>query len=235
MPGPADFAAVPDAAAVTALVTAVRAALRGPADPVRAAGMQAYLKTAEPCLGVRLPEVRRLTLAAAAAHPPGSVAEVIDAAGRLWREADHREERYAAQALVGLPIARGDLRLLPLLEEMITTGAWWDLVDGTAPRIGELLSAHPATMDPLLRGWARSDPWLRRSAVIAQLGFKERTRTGLLTDVVLANADDRDFFLRKAIGWALRDYAKAAPDWVAAFVRDHPLSPLSRREATKHL
>jgi 3-methyladenine DNA glycosylase AlkD len=231
----ADFPAVPDDA-VTDLVAAVRAALRGPADPERAAGMQAYLKTTEPCLGVRLPEVRRLTRAAAAARPPASVAEVLDAAGHLWRNAAYREERYAAQALAGLRIARGDLRLLPLLEEMITTGAWWDLVDGTAPRVGELLSADPATVEPVLRGWARSpDRWLRRSAVIAQLGFKERTDTGLLTDVLLANADDPDFFLRKAIGWALRDYAKAAPDWVAAFVRDHPLSPLSRREATKHL
>jgi 3-methyladenine DNA glycosylase AlkD len=227
---------VPDDAAATALVPAVRAALRDVADPERAAGMQAYLKTTEPCLGVRLPEARRLTRAAASAHPPASVVEVVHTAGLLWREAAYREERYAAQVLVGLPVARGDLRLLPLLEEMITTGAWWDLVDGTAPRVGELLSADPATMEPVLRGWARSpDRWLRRSAVIAQLGFKERTRTGLLTDVVLANADDPDFFLRKAIGWALRDYAKVAPDWVAAFVRDHPLSPLSRREATKHL
>src|SRR5215217_873874 len=83
----ADFPTVPDDAAVTDLVAAVRAALRGPADPERAAGMQAYLKTTEPCLGVRLPEVRRLTRAAAAACPPGSVAEVVDIAGRLWREA----------------------------------------------------------------------------------------------------------------------------------------------------
>jgi 3-methyladenine DNA glycosylase AlkD len=232
----ADFAAVPVDADVTALVAAVRTALRDIADPERAAGMQAYLKTTEPCLGVRLPEVRRLTRAAAAVHPPASVAEVIDAGGRLWRDAAYREERYAAQAVIGLRIARGDLRLLALLEEMITTGAWWDLVDGTAPRVGELLGADPATMDPVLREWARSpDRWLRRTAVIAQLGFKQRTDTGLLTDVVLANADDPDFFLRKAIGWALRDYAKAAPDWVAAFVRDHPLSALSRKEATKHL
>ncbi|SFF35430.1 DNA alkylation repair protein [Blastococcus tunisiensis] len=220
----------------TALVPAVRAALRELADPERAAGMRAYLKTAEPCLGVRLPEVRRLTRAAAAAHPPASVDEVRAAAGRLWREAAYREERYAAQALTGLPAARGDLRLLPLLEEMITTGAWWDLVDGTQARVAELLRADPAAMEPVVRGWARSpDRWLRRSAVIAQLGRKEHTDTALLTDVVLANADDPDFFLRKAIGWALREYAKVAPGWVAAFVRDHPLSPLSRREATKHL
>jgi 3-methyladenine DNA glycosylase AlkD len=225
-----------DDAAVPALVAAVRAALRGPADRERAAGMQAYLKTTEPCLGVRLPEVRRLTRAAAAEHPPASVPQVVGTAAVLWREAAYREERYAAQALTGLRTARGDLRLLPLLEEMITTGAWWDLVDGTQARVGELLAAHPDDLVPLLRGWARSpDRWLRRSAVIAQLGAKDRTDTALLTEVVLANADDPDFFLRKAIGWALRDYAKVAPDWVAAFVRDHPLSPLSRREATKHL
>ena len=64
--------------------------------------------------------------------------------------------------------------------------------------------------------------WLRRTAVIAQLGFKERTDVELLSDVVLANAADPDFFLRKAIGWALRDHARTAPDWVAAFVRAHP-------------
>ena len=220
----------------TALVTSVRASLRDLADPERAAGMRAYLKTTEPCLGVRLPEVRRVTREAAADHPPASVAEVLDAAETLWREAAYREERYAAQTVAGLPVARGDLRLLPLLEEMITAGAWWDLVDGTSHLVGELLGADPATMQPVLRAWARSpDRWLRRSAVIAQLGFKQRTDTALLTDVVLANADDPDFFLRKAIGWALREYAKTAPDWVAAFVRDSPLSPLSRREATKHL
>ncbi|WP_116449971.1 DNA alkylation repair protein [Blastococcus litoris] len=221
---------------LAALVTEVRAALRELADPARAAGMQAYLKTTEPCLGVRLPEVRRVTRAAAGDHPPGSVAEVVEVAGRLWREAAYREERYAAQAVSGLRIARGDLRLLPLLEEMITTGAWWDLVDGTQARVAELLDADPVAMGPVIRGWARSpDRWLRRSAVIAQLGRKERTDTDLLTDAVLANADDPDFFLRKAIGWALREHAKVAPGWVAAFVADHPLSPLSRREATKHL
>lgn len=218
------------------LVAAVRAVLRAAADPRRAAGAQAYMKTTEPFLGVRLPEVRRLTLDAARAHPPGTVDDVIAAATRLWREAGHREERYAAQALLTLRPVRADLRLLPLLEEMITTGAWWDLVDEASSRVGELLRADRAAMTPVLRRWARSpDRWLRRTAVIAQRGAKDRTDTALLAEVVLANAEDPDFFLRKAIGWALRDYAKVDPGWVAAFVRDHPLSPLSRREATKHL
>jgi 3-methyladenine DNA glycosylase AlkD len=91
-------------------------------------------------------------------------------------------------------------------------------------------------MTPLLRDWARSpDRWLRRSALIAQLGARERTDTALLTEVVEANAADREFFVRKAIGWALRDFARTDPDWVRRFLADHELSPLSRREAAKHL
>ena len=89
-----------------------------------------------------------------------------------------------------------------------------------------------------MRGWAIDDDrWLRRVAVICQLGAKDRTDRALLTDAVLANAADRDFFLRKAIGWALRDYARTDPAWVRRFVTAHEdeLSPLSKREALKHL
>jgi len=222
--GPADLAA------------AVRAALRAAADPERAAGMQAYMKSAEPFLGVRVPEVRRLTVALAREDPPSSVTELREAATALWRGATHREERYAAIALTGLPMARGALDLVPFYDEVITSGAWWDLVDGVAPRVRDLLLAAPGTMGPLLRGWARSpDRWLRRSAVIAQLGARERTDRALLTEVIEVNAADREFFVRKAIGWALRDFARTDPDWVRRFLADHELSLLSRREAAKHL
>ena len=221
---------------VSRSVDEVRAALRAGADPERARGMQAYLKTTEPCLGVRLPEVRRVVRAAAAAHPLATAADAGRAAGSLWREAAYREERHAAIALTGLPVARGALELLPLAEEMITTGAWWDLVDGVAGQVRELLLAHPAEVRPVVRGWARSpDRWLRRSAVIAQLGARQRTDTALLAEVVEANAADPEFFVRKAIGWALRDLAKTDPDWVRRFLAEHELSPLSRREAAKHL
>ncbi|MBY3552714.1 DNA alkylation repair protein [Modestobacter lapidis] len=218
------------------LAVAVRTALRDAADPARAAGMQAYLKSAQPCLGVRVPAVRRMTLALAREQPPSSAAEVRDVATTLWRGAAHREERYAAVALTGLPVARGSLVLLSLYQEVIVTGAWWDHVDGVAPRVRDLLLASPATMTMLLRGWARSpDRWLRRSAVIAQLGAKARTDTALLTEVIEVNAADPEFFVRKAIGWALRDYARTDPGWVRRFLTEHELSPLSRREAAKHL
>ena len=218
------------------LVAEVRAALRAAADPERGRGMQAYLKTTEPCLGVRLPEVRRVVAEAARAHPPGSVDDVAAAAGTLWREAACREERYAAIAVTGLPPARAASELLPLYQEMITTGAWWDLVDGLSGRVRDLLLTHPEAMRPLVRSWARDpDRWLRRSAVIAQLGARQRTDTDLLAEVIEVNAADPEFFVRKAIGWALRDLAKTDPTWVRRFVADHELSPLSRREALRHL
>ncbi|MGY1751153.1 DNA alkylation repair protein [Modestobacter sp. SYSU DS0511] len=223
---------------VPALVGDVRGALAAAGDPERGRALQAYLKTTEPCLGVRLPEVRRIVRDAAAAHPPRSAADIGAAAELLWRDAGNREERHAAIALTGLPAARTAVELLPLYREMITTGAWWDLVDGVQPRVRDLLLAFPGQLRPVLRDWARDpDRWLRRSAITAQLGARERTDTALLAEVIEVNVADPEFFVRKAIGWALRDLAKTDPAWVRQFLAEHgdELSPLSRREAAKHL
>jgi 3-methyladenine DNA glycosylase AlkD len=121
---------------------------------------------------------------------------------------------------------------------MIVTGAWWDFVDEIAPRfVGPLRISYPDTVTPLLRDWATdADRWRRRSSVICQIGAKADTDLALLAYAIEANVADRDFFLRKAIGWALRHHARTDPDWVRAFVDAHPdLSGLSRREALKHL
>jgi 3-methyladenine DNA glycosylase AlkD len=226
------------AAADRALVAAVRRRLAAAADPGRAPAMQAYMKSAMPFLGVALPRVREVVTAAAGEHPPASVERLAATAAALWRGATHREHRYAAAALTGLRMADGSPALLPLYEEMVVTGAWWDHVDAVAPRLGRLLAAYPDTVRPLLLGWSTApDRWLRRASIIAQLGARERTDTDLLARVVDANAADRDVFVRKAIGWALRDLGRTDPDWVRRFVaaRADALSPLSRREALKHL
>jgi 3-methyladenine DNA glycosylase AlkD len=220
------------------LVETIRRELRAAADPARAPGMQAYMKSTMPYLGVPLPMTRTITRTAAAADPPAGIGALIDSTLDLWRSAEYREERYAAAELTGLRLATGRLELLPVYREMIVTGAWWDHVDGICHRIGALLLAHPQTMSPLLREWTIDpDRWLRRSSIIGQLGLKARTDVVLLADVVVANLDDREFFVRKAIGWALREYARTDRDWVRAFVDAHQarLSPLSRREAMKHL
>ncbi len=132
---------------------------------------------------------------------------------------------------------RGRLDVLDVHEEMIRTGAWWDHVDEVAHRLAELLDAHPAELAVELRVWADDgDFWIRRAAIIAQLQRKDSTDRDLLTAAIEASIGEGEFFLRKAIGWALRDFARTDPDWVRAFVDAHPgLSPLSRREALKHL
>jgi 3-methyladenine DNA glycosylase AlkD len=220
------------------LLAAVRNGLGERADSARAAGAQAYLKSSIPSLGVRVPEVRRLTLAAAAAHPFESLEQLRDTVLELWREAAFREERYAAIDLTGLRLAAREPLMLPVYEEIIRTGAWWDLVDGVADRLCALLKAHRPMMSAVLRSWSRDgDLWIRRASITAQLKAKAQTDTELLGDVIEPNLADPEFFVRKAIGWSLREYAKTDPGWVRTFVADHrgELSPLSRREALRNL
>ncbi|GAA4354522.1 DNA alkylation repair protein [Angustibacter luteus] len=219
------------------LVDQIRRRLRAVAEPERAAGMQRYMKSEMPYLGVRMPVLRGVVRETTRAAPP-VLQEIQAAASTLWREADYREERYAATALTGLGPAVGQLELLPLHTEMITTGAWWDHVDEVSQRVGATLAAHPDVVRPLVVSWTTDDDrWLRRASIICQLGRKGSTDLALLTVAIDANLDDREFFIRKAIGWALRQYARTDPDWVRRFVveRDEQLSPLSRREALKHL
>ena len=228
------------------LMAQIRADLAAAADPDRAVQQQAYMKSAMPFRGVPMPEVRRITKAALRAHPLEGQAALIDAVTELWDAAAFREERYAALTVLQVPKHRRwrDLALLPLYEHLVLTGRWWDVVDDLATHaVGELLRAHPDRVAPVIRQWAADDDlWLRRAALVCQVGAKERTDAGLLAAVIEAalappEAVSHDFFVRKGVGWALRDYARTDPEWVRLFVdaRADDLSPLSVREATKHL
>ncbi len=203
--------------------------------------MQAYMKSAMPFYGVAAPAARHIFRAAFDAHRLEDLGTWQQTVTALWDEAGRREERYAAVALARHPrygaYRNGDL--LPLYAHLVRTGAWWDLVDDVAAHLvgPALLTDHAATA-PVVRDWATDpDRWLRRTAVICQLGAKERTDLDILEEAIDANLDDPDFFLRKAIGWALRQHARSDPDWVRAFVasRGDRMSALSRREALKHL
>lgn len=222
----------------TDLPSAIRSSLRSSADAERGRGAQAYMKSEMPSLGVRVPEVRRIVKEAAKQFPPHSAEHLREAIFDLWRNAEAREERYAAIDLTGMRMVKSDLAMLPVYEEIIRTGAWWDLVDGVAHRIGNLLLQHPGTMTPILLKWSTdSDMWIRRASITAQLGSKGATDASLLAAVIQANLEDKEFFIRKAIGWALREYSKTDPGWVRAFVEDNAalLSPLSAREALRLL
>jgi 3-methyladenine DNA glycosylase AlkD len=223
-----------------ALVDAARAALQAIADPVAAEPMRAYMKSSMPFLGVPTPARTAALRPLLAAHPLTDPATWRGTVRALFREATYREERYAALAVARrypTHLAAEPARSLDLLDEIVVTGAWWDLVDDTAIRlVGPLLQRHPEAVRPAVRRWAGdADRWRRRAAVICQIGAKERTDTALLAEAIEANLADPDFFLRKGIGWALRQHARLDPDWVRTFAETHELSPLSRREALKHL
>lgn len=223
-----------------ALVDAVRRALAEHADPAKAPDMQRYMKSAMPFRGVQKPLRQRLTRELFTAHPIPDVDTWETVVRELWHGAEYREERYVA---VDLTADRRYLQWqtperLRLYEELIASGAWWDYVDEIAiRRIGPILRTHPAELTTVVQHWAADrDRWKRRTAVICQVSAKSATDTVLLEQCITANLSDPDFFLRKGIGWALRDYARTDPAWVRTFVGAHPdLSPLSRREALKHL
>jgi 3-methyladenine DNA glycosylase AlkD len=217
----------------TAVVAAIRTGLALRADPAAAPGMQAYMKSTMPFRGVAAPARAALLRTLPELDDP---AVAVRAAEELWDGATYREERYLATALARR--APPDPARLPLYRHWIITSAWWDHVDEIAARlVGPLLLAYPDVVRPAMREWARDpDRWLRRTAVVCQLGAKERTDRALLAEAIEANLDDGDFFLRKGIGWALRQYGRVEPGWVRDFVDAHPaLSPLSRKEALRHL
>ena len=223
------------------LVAAIRAGLSAAADPARAKGAQAYMKSEMPFRGVPSPEQKRLWREVFAAHPLETSAKWQRAVLELWRIATFREERYAA---VGLAQDRRYLSyrtpaVIPMLEEMIVNGAWWDYVDALASHpLGDVLVADPARVSRLMRRWAKDgDMWKRRSAILCQLRRKRDTDLALLYDCIEPNLADREFFIRKAIGWALRQYAWTDPREVKRYVKAHRmlLSPLSFREATKNI
>lgn len=226
-------------------VTAIRTALTAAGDPDRAARQQAYMKSALPYRGLSAPELRALLRPILTDQRIDTRAEWEGAARELWDGATHREEWYAAIALLRHRHYRAwvDPHLLPLLRHLVETGAWWDVVDEVAAHLlGGVLAAYRPEVTPLVRSWGGEDHlWVRRTAVLAQLRHRADTDTALLTDVLDANLEGTpygsEFFVRKAVGWALRAYADTDPGWVLAYVAEHEdrLSGLSRREALKHL
>lgn len=224
------------------LLDAIRAGLRAAECPTNATAQQRYMKSTLPFHGLTSPQLRAVVrpILADPAYRLRSRPEWEATIRTLWDGATHREQWYAALALARHRFYREwrDPDALPLYRHLIETGAWWDVVDDVATHlVREVREEHPQVIGEQLRRWAREPSlWLRRAAVLAQAGSKSKTDPALLADVIEPNIADTDFFIRKAIGWALRDYARTNPAWVRAFVTRHPdLSGLSRREALRHL
>lgn len=213
-------------------------ALAGQANPEKADGMQAYMKTDMPFYGVQKPARVLILRDLTDNFSPTDRLEYEAMVLALWA-LPHREEKYLALGVAGEFQQFVVPESLPLYRRLIVEGAWWDFVDEVATKLlRRLVVEHGGATWPTIDRWIDADDmWLRRSAILCQVGAKTATDVDRLFRFCAERAFEKEFFIRKAIGWALREYARVDPEAVARFVVTHrgALSPLSYREATKHI
>ena len=223
------------------LTRKIRKELKLVAEPHKAAKMQSYMKSEMPYLGAQSPRVKDVCKRVYKGLEFGSQKELEEATRDMWDNAKYREERYCAIALTGIKGARHLQKpgLLKLYRHMIVTGAWWDYVDALAiHHAGLLLKLHAEKLQPTMLQWSEhKDIWLRRTAIISQISFKEEFDIDHLFACIEPSIERDEFFLRKGIGWALRDLAWRDPKKAIAYVRKNKdrLSGLSKREALKNV
>lgn len=219
------------------LAAALRRSLCEHADAEVAAGQEAYVHRVQPFHGVKTPLRRRLLRESLGGRTPSGPAAWRDEIEALWH-GRYREERYLALDLAAR-FPRWHQDALPLFESMLPEADWWDVLDPLATDLlGSALRERPRLLAARVHAWRRSEHlWTRRASLLVQLKYRGETDTDLLAKTILLLAAEQEFFIRKAIGWALREYSKTTPRWVKRFVTEHEtdLAPLSRREALKHL
>ena len=204
-------------------------------DPEKAGPMEAYMRHQFPFLGIAGPERNSLYKKY---FPEAKKTKMIDwdFVDTCW-EKEPREYQYvAANYLKAMQtyLTKDDL---PKLERLVVTKSWWDTVDILDRVVGSLVADYPELEEVLLK-WSLSDNiWLRRVAIDHQLLRKEKTNVQLMEKILLNNLDQTEFFITKAIGWALRDYSKINPEWVARFIEKNRkrMAELSIKEASKYL
>jgi 3-methyladenine DNA glycosylase AlkD len=206
--------------------------LEAAADQEKAIKMSAYLKDQFAFLGIQKPERGKLTkeFLRQKKKEPVDWGFVEKCYARPEREFHYLAVDYILQMKDNL--MPDDLKRL---ESLITRNSWWDTVDMFNIPVGRMFLKYPR-ITGTLREWMTSDNmWLRRSSIIFQLHLKDKTDTALLAEAIEKNLGSREFFINKAIGWALREYSKTDPEWVRAFINSHELAPLSIREASKYV
>jgi 3-methyladenine DNA glycosylase AlkD len=222
------------------LLASLRVELIAASDSDRAAQQQAYMKSEMPYHGVTAPKVGAICKEVFAPLSFADRKAWEKEVRAIWDGAKFREERYCAVALTDVKQARPFQTpdAMPLYEKMIVEGAWWDLVDEIATnRVGPIFRAHPKVMRPMMLKWAKGeDMWKARTAILCQCRSREETDAEFLYACIEPSIASKEFFLRKAIGWALREYAHYDMPAVKRYVKKNAarLSGLSKREALKH-
>ncbi len=218
-------------------VVSVKALFEQNANPAQAGPMKKYMRDQFDYLGIKSPQFKILFKQQIAEYGLPSVPELDDIVRELW-DLPQREFQYMAVSLVGRLEKQLPAKFIKTLEYMLTHKSWWDTVDSIA---GDIVGVHfkryPEVREKSLAKWRTSENfWLRRTAILFQLNYKQETDFDLLCDIIRENLGSQEFFINKAIGWSLRQYARVDTKAVKKFVNaTKELNPLSRREALKHL
>ena len=214
------------------LVDELRERFAEKASKENAKQMSRYMKNHFPFFGIKTPLRREIVKESGILKEPFSEALVLS----LWEEPEREFQMVAADYIVH-NLKKLEKPHIDLMEQLITTKSWWDSVDSLASKpVGKIVADYPELIPERLEKWVVSENlWLRRTAIIFQLKYKAETDENLLYRYIILNADSKEFFIQKAIGWALREYSKTNPESVRNFIETSKLAPLSVREGGKHL
>ncbi len=214
----------------------IKALFSAHADPRQAAPMEKYMRDQFEYLGLKGPAFGPLIRQQIEAHGLPTVAELDPVLRDLWA-LPQREYQYAATSLLARLEDQLPAGFIRTLEYLLVTKSWWDTVDTVATdAVGVHFKRYPKVKERYLARWRKSeDFWLRRTCILFQLSYKNETDFTLMQDIIRENLGSKEFFINKAIGWALRQYTRVDPQAVRSFVAETPLSALSAREALKWL
>ncbi|MGW2648786.1 DNA alkylation repair protein [Streptomyces sp. NPDC001393] len=228
---------VPRSALADTVLERVTAVFAAAADPGRAGAMRAYMKDVAPFLGIPTPDRRVLSRTVLAGTPRPAESDCTAIALRCWALPE-REYHYFAVDYLRRHAGRCSSGFLPVTRHLVTTVPWWDTVDPLAAHVvGRLVAADPGLTADMDAWITDEDLWAVRTALLHQLARKDNTDTDRLFTYCLLQSGHPDFFVRKAIGWALREYAKTDPGAVRAFLARERgrFAPLTVREALKNI
>jgi 3-methyladenine DNA glycosylase AlkD len=205
-------------------------------DPENAHFMAKYMKNKFAFLGIKTPLRRELMKQFFQKNGTPEIADLQGIILELW-QLPEREFQYVALSLLRKFAVKVPEDFIELYEYLIITKSWWDSVDGIASwLVGVHFQRFPHLKEKYIRKWMQGgNMWLQRTCILFQLGYKDRTDLQLLELTIKFLADSKEFFIRKAIGWALREYSKTDAQAVISFVENNELAPLSRKEAYKWL
>ncbi|WP_427923831.1 DNA alkylation repair protein [Streptomyces sp. cg40] len=228
---------VPGSVLADTVLERLTATYAAAADAERAVPMRAYMKDIAPFLGLTTPVRRALSRTVLEGTPRPDETDCTAIALRCW-ELPEREYQYFAVDYLRSHVRHCTSGFLPVARHLVSTVPWWDTVDALASHVvGGLVAADPRLTADMDAWIVDDDLWVARTALLHQLRYKERTDTERLFAYCLRQSGHPDFFIRKAIGWCLREYAKTDPEAVRGFLAREKgrFAPLSVREALKNI